>query len=175
VAALTGRPAADVTGRGTGLDDPALARQVAIVETALAHHRPDPSDPLAVLAAVGGLEIGALAGLILGAAAARIPVVLDGFITGAAALIACGLAPALPPRSIAGHRSVEPGHAVALEALGLEPLIDLDLRLGEGTGAALAMGLVVAATRLRDEMATFASADVSGPAGGPPARATLGT
>jgi nicotinate-nucleotide--dimethylbenzimidazole phosphoribosyltransferase len=164
VAALTGRAPADVTGRGTGLDDPALAQKIGVVETALARHRPDPADPIGVLAAVGGLEIAALTGLLLGAAAARVPVVLDGFITGAAALAAARLASALPDRLLAGHRSVEPGHAVVLEALGLAPLLDLELRLGEGTGAALAMGLVVAATRLRDEMATFASADVSGPA-----------
>ena len=163
VAALTGRAAADVTGRGTGLADEALVRKIAVVDAAIDRHRPAADDPIGVLAAVGGLEIGALAGLILGAAAARIPVVLDGFITGSAALLAAGLAPALPARLLAGHRSVEPGHAVVLETLGLTPLLDLDLRLGEGTGAALAMGLVVAATRLRDGMATFAAADVSGP------------
>lgn len=163
VAAMTGRTAADVTGRGTGLADDALARKVAVVDVALARHRPDPADPVGALATVGGLEIGALTGLLIGAGAARIPVVLDGFITGSAAMLAAGLAPGLAARLLAGHRSVEPGHAVVLDALGLVPLLDLDLRLGEGTGAALAMGLVVATTRLRDGMATFASADVSGP------------
>ena len=162
-AVFSGRPAAEVTGRGTGLADDALAHKIVVVDAALARHRPEPGDPIGVLAAVGGLEIGALAGLILGAAAARIPVVLDGFITASAALLAARLAPCLPARLLAGHRSVEPGHALVLEALGLRPLLDLDLRLGEGTGAALAMGLVVAAARLRDGMATFASAEVAGP------------
>ena len=163
-AALTDRPAGDVTGRGTGLERAALTRKIEVVERALARHRPDPGDPIGVLAALGGLEIAALAGLVLGAAAARVPVVLDGFITGAAALVAARLAPALPARLIAGHRSVEPGHAVILDALGLAPLLDLELRLGEGSGAALAMGVVVAAAHLRDGMATFDSAAVSGPA-----------
>ncbi len=166
-AALTGAAPAEVTGRGTGLDPAGLARKVAVVEAALARHRPDPADPadpVGVLAAVGGLELGALAGLLIGAAAARIPVVLVGFITGAAALLAARLAPGLPPRLVAGHRSVEPGHAVILDDLGLEPLLDLDLRLGEGSGAALAMDVVVSAVRLRDGMATFDAADVSGPA-----------
>jgi nicotinate-nucleotide--dimethylbenzimidazole phosphoribosyltransferase len=118
-----------------------------------------------VLAAIGGLEIGALTGVILGAVAARVPVVLDGFITGAAALLAAGLSPVVAQRVIAAHRSVEPGHAVVMERLGLQPLLDLDLRLGEGTGAALAMQLIDAAVRVRDEMATFDSAAVSGPVG----------
>ena len=117
----------------------------------------------ASLAAVGGLEIGALVGLILGAAGGRIPVILDGFITGAAALLAVGLAPSVADRLLAGHRSVEPGHAVILERLGRRPLLELDLRLGEGTGAALAMSLVDAAVAVRDGMATFDTAAVSGP------------
>ena len=112
---------------------------------------------------VGGLEIALLVGVIVGAAEARIPVVLDGFITGAAALVAAALQPAIAPRLIAAHRSIEPGHAVILEHLGRRPLLDLDLRLGEGTGAALAMGLIAAAVRLRDGMATFESAAISGP------------
>lgn len=168
VAALTGKAPADVTGRGTGIDDAGRARKIAAIERALVLHQPDPADPVGVLSAVGGLEIAALTGLILGAAAARLPIVLDGFITGAAALVAAslaaGLAPDLAPRLLAGHRSVEPGHAVVLDRLGLRPLLELDLRLGEGTGAALAMGLVVAAARVRDEMATFESAAVAGPA-----------
>jgi nicotinate-nucleotide--dimethylbenzimidazole phosphoribosyltransferase len=162
-AAMTGAAPTDVTGRGTGVDDATHYRKIAVVEAALELHRPDPDDPIGVLAAVGGLEIAALVGVILGAVGARIPVVLDGFITGAAALLAAGLAPAAPPRMLAAHRSVEPGHGVALRHLGLDPLLDLELRLGEGTGAALAFGLIDAAIAIRDEMATFASAGVSGP------------
>jgi nicotinate-nucleotide--dimethylbenzimidazole phosphoribosyltransferase len=160
-AVLTGEAVRTVTGRGTGVDDRQWARKVDLIERAITVNRPDPADPMGVLAAVGGLEIGALVGLILGSAAAGIPVVLDGFITGSAALIAAELCPAVRARLIAGHRSPEPGHAVILERLGLSPLLELDLRLGEGTGAALAIGLLVAACRLRDEMATFASAGVS--------------
>jgi nicotinate-nucleotide--dimethylbenzimidazole phosphoribosyltransferase len=163
VAALTGEPVARVTGRGTGIDNLTHARKVAVIERALAINRPDPADPIGTLAAIGGLEIATLVGLILGAAAARVPVVLDGFITAAAALVAAAIEPALPHRLIAAHRSTEPGHAIVLERLGLRPCLDLDLRLGEGTGAALAIGLVVAACRIRDEMATFDSAAVSGP------------
>lgn len=163
VAALTGRPVAGLTGRGTGIDDPTHARKVAAIERALDVNRPDAADPIGVLATVGGLEIAALVGLILGAAGARIPVVLDGFITGAAALVAATIEPALPARLIAAHRSAEPGHAVVLERLRLRPCLDLDLRLGEGSGAALAIGLIVAACRIRDEMATFESAAVSRP------------
>jgi len=176
VAALTGEPVARVTGRGTGIDDRTHARKVAAIKQSLAVNRPDPDDPIGVLAAVGGLEIAALVGLTLGAAAARIPVVLDGFITGAAALVAAAIAPGLPPRLIAAHRSTEPGHAIVLERLGLRPCLDLDLRLGEGSGAALAIGLIVAACRIRDEMATFESAAVSGPVEGASAaiRATSG-
>ena len=114
----------------------------------------------------GGLEIALLVGVILGAAEARIPIVLDGFITGAAALVAVALQPAVAPRLIAAHRSIEPGHAVILQTLGRRPLLDLDLRLGEGTGAALAMGLIKAGVRVRDEMATFESAAISGPTAG---------
>jgi nicotinate-nucleotide--dimethylbenzimidazole phosphoribosyltransferase len=162
-AVLTGKPADAVTGRGTGVDDAGRRRKVDAIETAIRVNAPDPSDPIGVLAAIGGLEIAALVGVIIGAAAARIPVVLDGFITGAAALLAVALEPAVAPRLLAGHRSVEPGHAVILDHLALEPLLLLDLRLGEGTGAALAMSLIDAAVRIRDEMATFESAAVSGP------------
>lgn len=161
-AVMTGRPAAEVTGRGTGVDDAAYARKVGAIVRALAINRPDSADPVRVLAAVGGFEVAALTGLILGAAAARIPVVLDGFITGAAALLAAGLAPAIPTHLIASHVSAEPGHRVVLEHLGLRPLLDLDLRLGEGSGAALAIGLIDAACQLRDGMATFEGAGVSG-------------
>lgn len=166
VAALTGEPVDRVTGAGTGIDGARRAHKIAVIERALEINRPGPGDPLGVLAAVGGFEIAALVGLMLGAAAARIPVVLDGFITGAAALVGVSLQPALAPRLIAAHRSPEPGHAVVLDRLGLRPYLELDLRLGEGTGAALLMGLLVSAGRVRDEMATFASAAVSGPADG---------
>ena len=163
VAALTGLPPRRVVGRGTGLDEEGLARKVDVVETALAVNRPDAGDPVGVLACVGGLEIAALVGLAIGSAAAGLPVVLDGFIVGAAALVATRLCAALPGRLVAAHRSAEPGHAVVLDVLGLRPLLELDLRLGEGTGAALAIGLIDAACRVRDEMATFESAAVSGP------------
>ncbi|MEP6638466.1 MAG: nicotinate-nucleotide--dimethylbenzimidazole phosphoribosyltransferase [Chloroflexota bacterium] len=162
-AVITGQPVADVTGRGTGIDDETHRRKIATIERAIAVNRPDPRDPVGVLAAVGGLEIAVLVGAIVGAAAVSVPVVLDGFITGSAALIAGALQPAIVPRLIAAHRSAEPGHAAILEWLGRPALLDLDLRLGEGTGAALAMGLITAAVRIRDEMATFESAAVSGP------------
>lgn len=162
VAALTGRPTAEVTGRGTGLDDIAWKRKTAVIERALAANRPDPSDPLDVLAKLGGFEIAGLTGAILQAAALRLPVLLDGFIAGAAALVAVGVCPAARDYLIAAHRSAEPGHRIVLERLGLAPLLDLDLRLGEGTGAALAMPLVDAACAVLDEMATFGEAGVSG-------------
>jgi nicotinate-nucleotide--dimethylbenzimidazole phosphoribosyltransferase len=161
VAALTRLPAAMVTGRGTGIDDAGLARKVAVIERALAINRPDPSDALDVLSKVGGLEIGGLAGVMIGAAAHRVPVLVDGFISGAAALIAVGLRPEIRPYLIAAHQSVEIGHRVILDHLGLQPLLDLNLRLGEGTGAALAFNLVEAAVRILNEMATFAEAGVS--------------
>jgi nicotinate-nucleotide--dimethylbenzimidazole phosphoribosyltransferase len=167
VAALTGAPVAAVTGRGTGIGDERLAKKIAIVEAALERHRPDPSEPLDVLACVGGLEIAALVGAILACAEARIPVVLDGFITGAAALVAVAIEPVAAARLIASHRSPEPGHRVALDRLGLEPLLELDLRLGEASGAALALPIVRAAAAVVAEMATFESAGVSGPAGTP--------
>jgi len=163
VAVLIGVAPVTVTGRGTGIDAATRRRKVAVIERAIARNAPDPADPIGVLATVGGLEIGALTGVILGAAAGRVPVVLDGFITGAAALLAAVLAPAVTDRVIAAHRSVEPGHGIVLERLGLRPLLALDLRLGEGTGAALAMPLIDAAVRVRDGMATFASAAISGP------------
>jgi nicotinate-nucleotide--dimethylbenzimidazole phosphoribosyltransferase len=162
VAALSGRPPAEVTGRGTGVDDAGLARKIAVIEHALALHRPDPADGLDILAKLGGFEIGGLAGVVLGAAAQRVPVVVDGFISGAAALVALRLAPAVQPYIIAAHRSVERGHRAALELLGATPLLDLDMRLGEGSGAALGMSLCQAACRLLDEMATFAEARVAG-------------
>ncbi len=160
---LTRTAPSDATGRGTGIDDEAWRRKVAAIERAITRNAPDPADPIGVLAAVGGLEIAALVGVILGAAAARVPVLLDGYITGAAALVAAGLSPGIPARLLAAHLSVEPGHAIVLERLRLRPLLLLDLRLGEGTGAALAIHLIDAAVRVRDEMATFGSAGVSGP------------
>jgi nicotinate-nucleotide--dimethylbenzimidazole phosphoribosyltransferase len=163
VAALTGQRPADVTGRGTGLDAEAVGRKVAVVEAALRRHRPGPEDPISALAAVGGFEIAALVGAIIAGAEARIPVVLDGFITGAAALVAATIAPDLGPRLIASHLSAEPGHAVVIEQLALEPLLDLAMRLGEGSGAALALPLIRSATLLLGGMATFDRAGVSGP------------
>ena len=160
-AVMTGRPVAEVTGRGTGIDDAGHARKVAVIQQALDLHRPDRTDALDVLAKVGGLEIGGLAGLILGAAAARVPVVLDGFIAGAAALIAVGLQPRCREYLIASHRSVERGHQAILDHLGIKPLLDLDLRLGEGTGACLGMNLVCAAIKIYNEMATFDEAGVA--------------
>lgn len=161
-AAITGRPAAEVTGHGTGISAAALAHKGAVVERALRTNAPDPADPLDVLAKVGGFEIGGIAGAIIGAAERRVPVVLDGFITGAAALIAAGIAPGVEAFMVASHRSVERGHVAVLAHLGLRPLFDLDLRLGEGTGAALAMRLVDDAVAIRDEMATFDEARVAG-------------
>lgn len=152
---------ADLVGPGTGLDAAGIARKRALVETALAFHRPQASDPLGVLAAVGGFEIAGLAGVILGAAGHGTAVVLDGFITGAAALVACRIAPAARGYLLASHESREPGHRHVLKALGLEPLLRLDLRLGEGSGAALAMPLVDAAVRILREMASFESAGVT--------------
>jgi nicotinate-nucleotide--dimethylbenzimidazole phosphoribosyltransferase len=151
----------EVTGRGTGIDDAGHARKIEVIERALNTHRLDSTDAMKVLAKVGGLEIGGLAGLMLGAAAARIPVVLDGFIAGAAALIAVGLQPCCKDYLIASHRSVERGHQAILDHLGLKPLFDLDLRLGEGTGACLGMSLVFAAIKIFTEMATFDEAGVS--------------
>jgi nicotinate-nucleotide--dimethylbenzimidazole phosphoribosyltransferase len=155
VAAFTGASPGDVTGRGTGVDDDTLARKVSVVERALRLHAPDPGDPLTVLAAVGGLEHGAIAGFLLRAAARRVPVVLDGVVAGSAALVAQALAPPAVDHWVAGHRSAEPGASVALAKLGLEPLLDLQMRLGEGTGAVLAVPLVQSAARVLGEMGTF--------------------
>jgi nicotinate-nucleotide--dimethylbenzimidazole phosphoribosyltransferase len=158
---LTGRPVAQVTGRGTGLDEPGLRRKIEVIERALEVNRPDPSNPLEVLRKIGGLEIAGLAGLIIGAAARRIPVVSDGFISTSAAAVACAVEPKVRQFLFAGHRSPEPGHAALLEFVGETPLLDLQMRLGEGTGAALAMTVIEAAAKVFDEMATFSSAGVS--------------
>jgi nicotinate-nucleotide--dimethylbenzimidazole phosphoribosyltransferase len=163
-AALTGASVEAVTGRGTGIDDDGWRRKVQVVRQSLAVNRPDPYDALDVLTKVGGFEIGGLVGVILAGAARRVPVALDGFISGAAALAAATLAPASLHAMFASHRSAEPGHARALEHLRLVPYLDLGLRLGEGTGAALFVHLARAAGRVYTEMATFKSAGVDGPA-----------
>jgi len=160
-AVITGKSVAEVTGRGTGITDEQLAHKVEVIKKALAVNRPDPQQPLSVLAKVGGFEIGGLAGVMLGAAAHRIPVVIDGFISGAAALIATALAPRLKDYLIAAHLSAESGHRLLLEHLGLKPLLCLDMRLGEGTGAALGIFLAETSARLLAEMSTFAEAEVS--------------
>ncbi|MDY6959656.1 MAG: nicotinate-nucleotide--dimethylbenzimidazole phosphoribosyltransferase, partial [Halobacteriota archaeon] len=158
---ITGVDVRKVTGKGTGIDDDALDVKVKIIEEAMGINRPDRKDPIDVLSKVGGFEIGGLAGVILAASAKRVPVVIDGFISGAAALIATELAPLSKDYIIAAHSSVEIGHKVMLDHMGLSPILDLNLRLGEGTGAALAMGIVEASTRILCEMATFSEAGVS--------------
>jgi nicotinate-nucleotide--dimethylbenzimidazole phosphoribosyltransferase len=160
-AVITGEPVNLVTGRGTGVDDAQLAHKAKVIQKSLAVNRPDAADPLDVLGKVGGFEIGGLAGVMLGAAAHRIPVVIDGFISGAAALIATGLCPQVRDYLIASHVSVEPGHQAILRHMGIRPLLDLDLRLGEGTGAALGISLAEASVKLLTEMATFGEAGVS--------------
>jgi nicotinate-nucleotide--dimethylbenzimidazole phosphoribosyltransferase len=161
VALLTGLPVAQVVGRGTGLDDPRLERKIKVIEQALAVNQPNPYDALDVLQKVGGLEIAGLAGTMLAAASRRIPVVVDGFISTAAAMIAVDLAPGVRDYLIAAHLSVETGHRAMLQHLGLKPLLDLNLRLGEGTGAVLAFHLIEASARILREMATFDEAGVS--------------
>jgi nicotinate-nucleotide--dimethylbenzimidazole phosphoribosyltransferase len=161
ICAFTGADPALATGRGTGIDAATYARKVEVICRGLALHRPDPADPVGVLAAFGGFEHAAIAGFILGAAALRVPVILDGVIAGAAALAAVALAPAAVAACFAGHRSAEPGHAITLDHLGLRPLVDLGLRLGEGTGAVLALPLVQSAARALRDVATFDSAGVS--------------
>jgi nicotinate-nucleotide--dimethylbenzimidazole phosphoribosyltransferase len=161
VAVLAGLPPAEVTGRGTGIGDEELLRKITVVERALSVNRPDPNDALDVLAKVGGFEIGGIAGVILAAAARRKPVVIDGFISTAGALLAQAICPTVTDYLIAAHRSVEQGHRLMLDRLGKEPLLDLNMRLGEGTGAALAMPLVEAAQRILTEVATFDEAHVS--------------
>jgi len=158
---MTGHPVVEVTGRGTGISDEQLAHKIAVIQKALAVNRPDPAKPLDVLAKVGGFEIGGLVGVMLGAAAHRIPVVIDGFISGAAALVATALSPGLRNFLIAAHVSAETGHRIMLKHLGLEPLLDLRMRLGEGTGAALGIFLSETAARILAEMSTFAEAGVS--------------
>ena len=160
-AVLTGMPVAQVTGPGTGLDHAGIRHKVEVIERAIALNHPDPSDPLQVLQAIGGLEIAGLAGLVVGGAARRIPIVVDGFISTAAAAIACALQPRVRDFLFAAHRSSEPGHEALLKFIGQAPLLNLQMRLGEGTGAALCMTLIESATRLLNEMATFSTAGVS--------------
>lgn len=161
-ASFTRMPLAQLTGRGTGLNDKALENKIRVIEKALAVNKPDAKDPVDVLAKVGGFEIGGLAGVILAACARRVPVVIDGFISASAALIAYCLEPKTKEYMIASHASVERGHIFALNHIGLKPVFDLELRLGEGTGAALAMGIIEASLKIMTEMATFKSAQVSG-------------
>lgn len=159
--AMAGTPVDEAVGRGTMVNDEVLERKRRVVAQAMSVNQPDPTDPLDVLAKVGGLEIAGLAGVILGAAAQRVPVLLDGFITGAAALIAAGLCPRAREFMLASHLSEERAHRHMLTALGLKPLLDFNLRLGEGTGAALAMPVVEASVKVLKEMATFGEAEVS--------------
>lgn len=161
VAALTGTTVKDVAGRGTGLDDGQLQHKITIIEKALQVNNPDPNDALDVLSKVGGFEIGGIAGVILGAAAQHKPVVVDGFISTAGALIAYALKPEVKDYIIAAHRSMEPGHKMMQAHLGVEPLLDLNMRLGEGTGAAVSMNLIEAAVQILTGVATFAEAAVS--------------
>jgi len=160
-AVITGAAVADVTGRGTGISDEALVTKISVIEKAIRLNNPDAKDGIDVLAKVGGTEIGGIAGVVLGAAASRIPIVIDGLISTAGALIACTIEPAVKDYIFAAHNSVEKGHRVMLSAMGLRPILDLDLRLGEGTGAALATLMIEAGLKIYNEMATFEEAGVS--------------
>ena len=161
LAALTGLPVSQVTHRGTGIDDAALAQKILTIEKAIARNHPDPKDPLDVLAKVGGFEIAGIAGLIIGCAIHRIPVVVDGFISTAGAMIAVSLNPEIKGYLFAAHQSVEVGHRFMWEYIGQKPILNLSLRLGEGTGAALAMFIIEAAVKVLNEMATFTEAGVA--------------
>ncbi len=158
---LTATAVREVTGKGTGISDEALDRKIKVIEDAIRLNRPDPNDAIDVLSKVGGTEIGGIAGLILGAASKRIPVVIDGFISTAGALVAYRIEPSVKDYMFAAHNSVEKGHRVMLKAMGLDPILDLGLRLGEGTGAALAMLMIEAGLKIYSEMATFQEAGVS--------------
>lgn len=161
LAVLSGMPMDCIVGRGTGIDDAMIRHKKEIVRRAVTLNNPDPRDGIDVLAKVGGLEIGGIAGVILGAAASQVPVIVDGFISGAGALIAGKIAPQSLPFMIASHDSVEPGHRIMLKMLGIEPMLQMKMRLGEGTGAALVIGLVEVACKVINEMATFSEAGVS--------------
>ncbi len=158
---LTGKPVAEVTGKGTGITDESLKRKISVIERGIKLNNPDPNDAIDVLSKVGGAEIGGIAGLVIGAAANRIPVVIDGFISTAGALIAYSIEPRTRDYMFAAHNSVEIGHKAMLDRIGLKPILDLDLRLGEGTGAALAMLIIEAGLKIYKEMATFGEAGVS--------------
>ena len=160
-AVLTGRQVSEVTGKGTGIGDETLQHKIKVIEDAISINKPDPEDPVDVLAKIGGAEIGGIAGLILGAAAQRVPVVIDGFISTAGALIAYCLEPNTKDYMFAAHNSVEIGHKAILDKIGLQPVLDLNLRLGEGTGAALAMFIIEAGLKIYKEMATFDEAGVA--------------
>ncbi|MEK6531965.1 MAG: nicotinate-nucleotide--dimethylbenzimidazole phosphoribosyltransferase [Deltaproteobacteria bacterium] len=160
-AAITGEAVSGVTGRGTGITDEALSLKVKVIEDCLKANNPDPDDPIDVLTKLGGAEIAGIAGLILGAAARRVPVVVDGFISTAGALIAYGLKPVVKEYMFSAHLSQERGHRVMLDRMGLRPILDLDMRLGEGTGAALAMSIIEAGLKIYNGMATFSEAGVS--------------
>jgi nicotinate-nucleotide--dimethylbenzimidazole phosphoribosyltransferase len=159
----TGRRASALAGRGTGIDDAALVKKARIIEESIAERSPDPRDPLDILSKIGGFEIGGIAGLILGAAESRVPVVIDGVISTAGAVLAWLIEPRLADFMFAAHRSVEPAHGAMLELMGLSPILDLQMRLGEGTGCALAMPIIEAGVKVIREMATFAEAGVHGP------------
>ncbi len=161
IAAFSGLPVREVTGKGTGIDDRAFEHKVRVIEESLEVNRPDPKDPLDVLSKVGGPEIAAICGLVVGAASRRVPVVIDGFISTAGALVATELEPGIKDYIFAAHVSVERGHRVMLDRMGLRPFVDLDLRLGEGTGAAIGMTLIEAGLKIYNEMATFDEAGVS--------------
>ena len=158
---FTDRPAEDVTGKGTGIDDDTLKNKIRVIKRAIEINKPDRKDPIDVLSKVGGFEIGGLVGVILASASGRIPIVMDGFISGAAALMAHHLEPKVKDYLIAAHCSVEKGHRIILDHMGLKPVLDLELRLGEGTGAALGMSIIEASIKILTEMATFQSASVS--------------
>ena len=160
-AVFTGKPIETLTGKGAGVDDKGLKNKIEIIKRALEVNKPDPKDAIDVLSKIGGFEIGGLAGIILAAASRRIPVVIDGFISGAAALVAYHLEPKVKDYMLAGHCSVERGHKIILDHMGLKPILDLDLRLGEGTGAALSMSIIDAGVKIMTQMATFKSAGVS--------------
>ena len=163
IACLTGTDLGKVTGRGTGLDDKGVDNKINVISTALDVNKPDPSDPIDVLSKVGGFEIGGIAGLCLAAASHRTPVLIDGFISTAAALIACAIEPKVNEYLISSHTSTENGHKIALKKLQKKAILNLDLRLGEGTGAVLAMNLVEAGVKILTQMATFSEAEVSPP------------
>lgn len=160
-AVFTGSLVEDITGRGAGLNDSGLKNKIEVIKRSLLVNKPDLKNPIDVLSKVGGFEIAGLAGIILAAAARKVPVVIDGFISGSAALVAFKLEPKVKDYMIAAHKSQEGGHKIILEHIGLKPLLDLDLRLGEGTGGALGIGLADAAIKILNQMATFKSANVS--------------